>query len=281
MTVLAYLLLLVCLALTPLSGMCRQKSRRRSRFSLVGRQHTEKVVPITANLLNTPIPTGVKLRKCFDGAESIDDHQSVPCRATGSPVSHLTYSLNRRESHGDGADDLESSALYSDSRSVDASASVAGDDATDRSTLDVNTPGQAMSASLTTPFLFPTRVEVLGTRSLTELAAAMHGPDSMSTTPAPTEAAGSEAIVPMKPSSGRDLYRNMKIVFVDDDPPNQRVGVRFLKMIGVQQDNIFVLKDGTTPLCSLGLSLAPSLGSLCSQARQPWNSCLHANRPLQ
>lgn len=47
---------------------------------------------------------------------------------------------------------------------------------------------------------------------------------------------------PEDPAKAR--LANLKIAFVDDDPANQRVGVRFLKALGVQPANIVVMGDG-------------------------------------
>lgn len=42
------------------------------------------------------------------------------------------------------------------------------------------------------------------------------------------------------------VFSSLKLVFVDDDPANQRVGQRFLKSLGVQPVNLTILGDGTS-----------------------------------
>ena len=44
------------------------------------------------------------------------------------------------------------------------------------------------------------------------------------------------------------LFGKLRIAFVDDDPANQRVGLRFLKSLGVDPSRIATLDDGMIQL---------------------------------
>ena len=37
-----------------------------------------------------------------------------------------------------------------------------------------------------------------------------------------------------------------RVAFVDDEPANTRLGLRFLTKLGISSDNVIVLKDGTS-----------------------------------
>lgn len=45
-------------------------------------------------------------------------------------------------------------------------------------------------------------------------------------------------------SKGAIGYSSLRVAFVDDEPPNQRVGVRFLKGLGIQAAHIYRMNDG-------------------------------------
>lgn len=50
-----------------------------------------------------------------------------------------------------------------------------------------------------------------------------------------------------KPDGSID-FPGLRVVFVDDEPPNVRVGTRFLKNLGIQHGNITILQDGESLL---------------------------------
>ena len=59
------------------------------------------------------------------------------------------------------------------------------------------------------------------------------------------------ASVLMSPDAAPSLteFGRLRVAFVDDGPPNQRVGIRFLKAIGVPEANVKVMSDGACAPC--------------------------------
>lgn len=108
------------------------------------------------------------------------------------------------------------------------------------------------------------REEEHGNGSATATASAsatMTGGHDVTSTNSEFEGLGSSVLLSEStPSSGpprRVDFSRLRVVFVDDGPPNQRVGLRFLKGLGVLPTNIRMMCDGTLQRLLSWLSLAP------------------------